>query len=91
VLVVTDGRARQVAPARIEDVVDDVGAGDAFAAGLIWGLLHGWPADACARAGNMLAAHALRGTGDWETAPRLAEVRDELDACRTMVRESGVA
>ena len=90
VLLATDGRLQRVAPTRIEDVVDDIGAGDAFAAGFIWGLLHDWPADDCASAGNMLAAHALRGTGDWETAPRLADIREELAACHAGVRESGV-
>jgi 2-dehydro-3-deoxygluconokinase len=60
----------EVAPERVEDVVDEVGAGDAFAAGFAYGLLEGWPPDHAARAGNELAAHALRGTGDWETLPR---------------------
>jgi 2-dehydro-3-deoxygluconokinase len=68
----------EVPPLRTETVVDEVGAGDAFAAGLAYGLLQGWePAD-CARAGNVLAAAALAGTGDWETLPRLADVVSDL-------------
>jgi 2-dehydro-3-deoxygluconokinase len=68
----------EVAPPRTARVVDEVGAGDAFAAGFAYGLLHGWaPAD-CARAGNVIAAGALAGTGDWETLPRLADVESEL-------------
>jgi 2-dehydro-3-deoxygluconokinase len=67
-----------VPPPREVAVVDEIGAGDAFAAGFAYGLLAGWEPPACARAGNVLAAHALRGTGDWETLPRLAEVADEL-------------
>lgn len=63
---------------RLAEVVDEVGAGDAFAAGFSFGLLQGWPPRECAHAGNVLAAYALRGTGDWETAPRLAEVEAEL-------------
>lgn len=70
----------EVPPLRMEDVVDEIGAGDGFAAGYAYGLLHGWPPARCARAGNLLAAHALRGTGDWETFPRLDEVRPELEA-----------
>jgi len=64
--------AREVA------VVDEIGAGDAFAAGFAYGLLEGWEPAACAHAGNVLAAHALEGTGDWETLPRLADVADAL-------------
>jgi 2-dehydro-3-deoxygluconokinase len=67
-----------VPPLRRVDVVDEVGAGDAFAAGFAYGLLQGWaPAD-CARSGNVIACAALAGTGDWETLPRLAEVQADL-------------
>jgi len=68
----------EVPPPRPAEVVDEVGAGDAFAAGFAFGLLRGWPPRDCAHAGNVLAAFALRGTGDWETAPRLAEIEAEL-------------
>ena len=59
-------------------VVDAIGAGDAFAAGFAYGLLEGWAPTDCAHAGNVLAARALEGTGDWETLPRLADVASEL-------------
>lgn len=65
---------------RVTDVVDEIGAGDAFAAGFAYGLLAGWPPAECAHAGHVLAAHALAGTGDWETAPRLVE--DDLRPAR---------
>ena len=69
-----------VPPPREVAVVDEIGAGDAFAAGFAYGLLEGWAPPACAHAGNVLAARALAGTGDWETLPRLAEVAHELGA-----------
>ena len=59
-------------------VVDAIGAGDAFAAGFAYGLLAGWTPTACAHAGNVVAARALAGTGDWETLPRLEDVAAEL-------------
>lgn len=71
--------AVEVPPARLETVIDEIGAGDGFAAGFAFGLLGGRPPRDCARLGNLIAAHALRGTGDWETFPRLAELADELD------------
>jgi sugar/nucleoside kinase (ribokinase family) len=59
---------------RHEPVVDEVGAGDAFAAGFALGLLEGRGSEDCVRIGSVVAAGALRGTGDWETLP----TRDEL-------------
>ena len=67
-----------VPPPRPASVIDEVGAGDAFAAGFAYGLLQGWDPIACARAGNAIAAGALAGTGDWETLPRLDDVRGDL-------------
>ena len=67
-----------VPPPREVEVVDEVGAGDAFAAGFAYGLLQGWEPRACVAAANLIAGHALAGTGDWETLPRLDDVRNEL-------------
>lgn len=77
-LVRVDGAVREVPPPRVVEVRDEVGAGDGFAAGFAYGLLHGWTPDDCAASGNVVAAAALAGTGDWETLPRLADVRDLL-------------
>jgi 2-dehydro-3-deoxygluconokinase len=68
----------EVPPPRTATVVDEVGAGDAFAAGFVYGLLQGWAPAECVRAANVIAAGALAGTGDWETLPRLADVRADL-------------
>jgi 2-dehydro-3-deoxygluconokinase len=68
----------EVPPPALASVVDEVGAGDAFAAGFVYGLLEGWSPVECARAGNVIAAGALAGTGDWETLPRLDDVRVAL-------------
>ncbi len=73
---IVDG-VRVPCPREVE-VVDEIGAGDAFAAGFAYGLLAGWAPAAATYAGNVLAAHALTGTGDWETAPHLREVEAEL-------------
>jgi 2-dehydro-3-deoxygluconokinase len=73
---VVDGEL--VPPPQMTDVVDEIGAGDAFAAGFAYGLLRSWTPAESVRAGHVLAARALAGTGDWETGPRLAEVEHEL-------------
>ncbi len=79
-LVMTPAGVARVSPPGAEgaDVLDDIGAGDAFAAGFVFGLLSGWPPERCTRVGHTIAVHALRGTGDWETLPRLDEVAEEL-------------
>lgn len=66
--------ARTVCPARAVPVVDTVGAGDAFCAGYLSGLLDGLgPEQRLARA-TTLGAFAVATSGDWEGLPH----RDEL-------------
>jgi sugar/nucleoside kinase (ribokinase family) len=52
---------------------DETGAGDAFAGGLIHGLLHGWPLARAVRLGNAVGALSTRGTGASSTLPDLEE------------------
>jgi sugar/nucleoside kinase (ribokinase family)/nucleoside-diphosphate-sugar epimerase len=73
---VLDGEV--VPPSRVTDVLDEIGAGDGFAAGFAWGILRGLPPRECVRAANAIAAAALAGTGDWETFPTLPEIEHEM-------------
>jgi Sugar kinases, ribokinase family len=73
-----------VAPPRIVAVRDEIGAGDAFDAGFVYALLRRNAPPECVRAGHVIAAHALRGTGDWETLPYLHDVRDQLAEALTV-------
>ncbi|MGH2945377.1 MAG: PfkB family carbohydrate kinase, partial [Solirubrobacteraceae bacterium] len=77
-LVASGSTVHEVTPRRTEEVADEIGAGDAFAAGFAYGLLQRWTPEACTHAAHVIAATALRGTGDWETLPRLDEVRHLL-------------
>jgi 2-dehydro-3-deoxygluconokinase len=54
--------------------VDPLGAGDAFSAGLVSGLLEALRPEECLRRGAVLGAFAASTDGDWEGLPR----RDEL-------------
>jgi 2-dehydro-3-deoxygluconokinase len=56
--------------------VDSIGAGDAFAAAFIAGILTGLPPAAAARQANAAGAMATLVVGDWEGMPE----RRELDA-----------
>ena len=71
--VYTDGQVVQ-APALSVTVCDTIGAGDAFTAGYLSGLLDGLqPAEALHR-GTVTGAFAVAASGDWEGAPTRAEL-----------------
>ena len=64
--------AEWVAPFAVE-TRDETGAGDAFAAGLVHGLLNGWPLARAVRLGNAVGALSTRGTGASSALPDLEE------------------
>ncbi|GGW53862.1 sugar kinase [Streptomyces griseoloalbus] len=66
--------SRYALPALRVPVRDTVGAGDAFCAGYLSGLLDGLPPDERLARANTLGAFAVASDGDWEGLPR----RDEL-------------
>jgi sugar/nucleoside kinase (ribokinase family) len=74
----TDNSEGRVAGVRVERIVDTVGAGDAFAVGVISARLDGldWP-QALAR-GNWIGAQAIQVVGDMDGLPRRAELPVEL-------------
>lgn len=69
------GTERVFVPALEVDVVEPVGAGDAFAAGYLSGLLAGAGLARRARLGHLMAALALRSVGDLPTLPDPARIR----------------
>lgn len=60
---------------RLERIASPIGAGDAFAAGLLSGILDGLPPQDALRRAHAVAAMVCLGSGDWENLPR----RDELN------------
>lgn len=64
--------------ARAVQVVDAVGAGDAFVAGYLSGHLRGWPARQCLRLAELCAAHVVTTMGDHEGFPAEAEAMAAL-------------
>jgi 2-dehydro-3-deoxygluconokinase len=61
-------------PALTVDVVEPVGAGDAFAAGFLAGLLRSWSPTASLRLGHVMAAFALQDVSDLPDLPDITEV-----------------
>lgn len=60
-----EGENRMFVEALQVDVVEPTGAGDAFAAGYLSGMLGANSARDCLRLGHIVAAHALRSTADY--------------------------
>jgi 5-dehydro-2-deoxygluconokinase len=67
------GPRADVAPFPVE-VVNVLGAGDAFASGLLYGFLQGWPLERSARMGNACGAIVVTRHGCANFMPTLAEV-----------------
>jgi sugar/nucleoside kinase (ribokinase family) len=58
-VLVTDGHTHRIAAARVDTVVDSTGAGDLYAAGLLYGLARDLPLPACGQLGSLAAAEVL--------------------------------
>ena len=56
------------------EALDTTGAGDAFAAGIAWGMAQRWPWDATGRFANAVGALSTRGIGAQSALPTLDEV-----------------
>ena len=57
-------------------VVDSTGAGDAFRAGTLYGLIHNWPLRHCIRFGAAAASLKVAHLGATENVPSLVEVEN---------------
>ncbi|CAI8713007.1 sugar kinase [Kosakonia quasisacchari] len=68
------GEQGAVAPVKVENVVDTVGAGDGFAVGVISALLEGKTLHDAVRRGNAIGALAIQVPGDSEGLPTRAEL-----------------
>ncbi|HHE5698976.1 TPA: sugar kinase [Citrobacter amalonaticus] len=65
-----DGEKGSVAPVKVDNVVDTVGAGDGFAVGVISALLEGRTLHQAVTRGNKIGALAIQVQGDSEGLPK---------------------
>jgi len=73
---VTDGKeAHLVEPFRV-NVVDTTGAGDAFCAGFLYGLVKGKDLNQCGRLGNFVASRCITKVGARTGLPTLSDLKD---------------
>lgn len=69
------------------DVVESVGAGDAFAAGYLHGVLRNWAAVACVRAGHVLAASVLASAHEQAVGFTAAGLEHAVDDAQWSTRK----
>lgn len=70
----TENDSKLVSGFPVETVIDPVGAGDGFAAGIISGLLDGLPIEQVVQRGNAVGALATQVQGDFEGLPDREEL-----------------
>jgi len=73
---VTDGRESHHVEAFKVKVVDTTGAGDAFCAGFLYGLISGKSLYECGRLGNFVASRCIIKMGARTGLPTLADLKD---------------
>ena len=61
--IARDREIYRIAPLVVADVIDTNGAGDAWAAGFLYGYLREWPLSACGALASMLGAETVRHMG----------------------------
>ncbi|MGH3714981.1 MAG: sugar kinase [Micromonosporaceae bacterium] len=75
----TDGEQEWTVPALPADVVDPVGAGDAFDAGFLSGWLDGLPTPECLARGAACGALSVQAVGDLDGLPYPQDLQAALD------------
>lgn len=58
--------------------VDSIGAGDAFDAGYLYGMLQGWDARICARFAAVAAGFSVTGIGGSNAVPSVERIREHM-------------
>lgn len=71
---VTDGKEEHLIPAFHVETKDTTGAGDAFCAGFLYGLLRGKNLKTCGILGNFVASRCITQRGARNGLPRIAEI-----------------
>ena len=80
---ILSGEREVLCPGVAVAVVDEIGAGDAFAAAYIWADLNGFSARECGTIANAMGAASVARRGAGSNAPSRAEVQTLLDQGNT--------
>jgi adenosine kinase len=75
-VIVAKGERHEIPSAAADAVVDPTGCGDAYRAGLLYGIARGWDWPSCGRLGAVMGAIKIAQRGAQNHAPS----RDEIEA-----------
>jgi adenosine kinase len=75
-LLLAGGERHEIPTVQVERVIDPTGCGDAYRAGLLYGIAHGWDWPSTGKLGSLLGAIKIAQRGAQNHAP----VRDEIEA-----------
>jgi adenosine kinase len=75
-VILTKGQRHEIPCVEAEQVVDPTGCGDAYRAGLLYGLAHGWDWPSTGRLGSLMGSIKIAQRGAQNHAPS----RDEIQA-----------
>lgn len=73
-----DGKIVEASPVQASKVVDTVGAGDGFNAGILYGLLQNWTLDKTLLFANTIGSMVVSVIGDNEGLPYYEDVQEQL-------------
>jgi 2-dehydro-3-deoxygluconokinase len=77
-LVYTADRRIEQPAIRLGELVDSIGAGDAYDAAFVMGMLEGWPLERCAAFASVAAGFTVTGVGGSATMPTRKQVEERL-------------
>lgn len=79
-VIYNQGQQTEIPFVSVEQVIDTVGAGDAFCAGFLAGICKGMSIEEAVRIASISGALAVQTYGDWEALPDWGQVEQQLQA-----------
>lgn len=78
-IIKTKDQILEIKPAKVEQIIDPTGAGDAYRAGLIKGLIEKWPLEKVGQFAGTVAAYAVETRGTQEHKFELRNVMERYE------------
>ena len=72
--IYAEGQRFDIPPVKADDVVDPTGCGDAYRAGLLYGIVRGWDWPTCGRLASVMGAIKIASRGGQNHKPSKAEI-----------------
>jgi adenosine kinase len=74
--IYADGECFEIPPVKAEEVVDPTGCGDAYRAGLLYGIARGWDWPTCGRLASVMGAIKIASRGGQNHQPSKTEIEN---------------